>query len=115
MEEIKGIVNLKKNEGRTVNAGGLWVYDNEIESTAGSFADGDLVIVKANNGFALGVGFINRRSKITVRLLTRNPDEAIDEAFLKSASETAGNTEKRLWTHRHAGLFSAKPTCFRGL
>ncbi|MBP5249822.1 MAG: class I SAM-dependent rRNA methyltransferase [Lachnospiraceae bacterium] len=83
MEEIKGIVNLKKNEGRTVNAGGLWVYDNEIESTAGAFKDGDLVIVKANNGFALGVGFINRQSKITVRLLTRNPDETIDEAFFE--------------------------------
>ena len=32
MDEIKAIVALKKGEGRTLRAGGLWVYDNEIES-----------------------------------------------------------------------------------
>ena len=31
--KIHGIVNLKKGEGRTLKAGGMWVYDNEIAST----------------------------------------------------------------------------------
>ena len=39
------IAVLKKGEGRTLKAGGPWIYDNEIASVMGSFADGDLVIV----------------------------------------------------------------------
>ena len=115
MEEIKGIVNLKKNEGRTVNAGGLWVYDNEIESTAGAFADGDLVIVKANNGFSLGVGFINRRSKITVRLLTRNPDEVIDEAFFEKRVRDCWEYRKKTVDTSSCRLVFGEADMFPGL
>ncbi len=115
MEEIKGIVNLKKNEGRTVNAGGLWVYDNEIESTAGAFADGDLVIVKANNGFALGVGFINRHSKITVRLLTRNPDEVIDEAFFEKRARDCWEYRKKTVDTSSCRLVFGEADMFPGL
>ena len=39
-KEIKemsmAIVTLKKGEGRTLKAGGAWIYDNEIESIMGS-------------------------------------------------------------------------------
>ena len=35
---MSAIVTLKKGEGRTVKAGGMWIYDNEIASVAGSFA-----------------------------------------------------------------------------
>jgi 23S rRNA (cytosine1962-C5)-methyltransferase len=115
MEEIKGIVNLKKNEGRTVNAGGLWVYDNEIESTAGAFADGDLVIVKANNGFALGVGFINRHSKITVRLLTRNPDEVIDEVFFEKRVRDCWEYRKKTVDTSSCRLVFGEADMFPGL
>ena len=30
------IVTLKKGEGRTLKAGGAWIYDNEIESIKNS-------------------------------------------------------------------------------
>ena len=43
-EEIKAIVALKKGEGRTLRAGGLWVYDNEIESITGTVENGKLVL-----------------------------------------------------------------------
>ena len=39
------IVTLKKGEGRTVKAGGMWIYDNEIESVLGSYENGDVVLV----------------------------------------------------------------------
>ena len=38
-------VTLKKGEGRSLKAGGAWIYDNEIESVMGSFEDGDIVRV----------------------------------------------------------------------
>ena len=36
------IVTLKKGEGRTLKAGGAWIYDNEIGSITGDFTDGDM-------------------------------------------------------------------------
>ncbi len=96
MFDIKAIVNLKKGEGRTLNAGGLWVYDNEIEQVTGNFTDGDLCVVKSNNGYPLGLGFINRRSKITVRLLTRNVDAEINEEFFKKRLRDAWYYRKKV-------------------
>ena len=48
--KIHGIVNLKKGEGRTLKAGGMWVYDNEIASTMGEIVDGGLVEVHDFDG-----------------------------------------------------------------
>ena len=38
-------VILKKGEGRTIKAGGMWVFDNEIDRISGSFENGDTVEV----------------------------------------------------------------------
>ena len=89
------IATLKKGEGRTLKAGGLWVFDNELASVAGSFEDGDIVIVRDFDGFGLGRGFINRHSKIRIRMLTRNPDQEIDEAFLKLRVQEAWDYRKK--------------------
>ena len=72
-------VTLKKGEGRTLKAGGAWIYDNEIESVVGSFEDGDIVLVHDFDGYPMGRGFINRNSKIRVRMMTRNIHQEIDE------------------------------------
>ncbi len=80
--KIHGIVNLKKGEGRTLKAGGMWVYDNEIASTMGEIVDGELVEVHDFDGYFMGIGYINRRSKITVRMMSRRTRE-IDRAFIE--------------------------------
>jgi len=43
--EPKAVVNLRKGEGRTIKAGGLWIFDNEIESVMGSVEDGDVILM----------------------------------------------------------------------
>lgn len=80
--KIHGIVNLKKGEGRTLKAGGMWVYDNEIASPMGEIVDGGLVEVHDFDGYFMGIGYINRRSKITVRMMSRRTRE-IDRAFIE--------------------------------
>lgn len=80
--KIHGIVNLKKGEGRTLKAGGMWVYDNEIASTMGEIVDGGLVEVHDFDGYFMGIGYINRRSKIMVRMMSRRTRE-IDRAFIE--------------------------------
>ena len=89
------IVTLKKGEGRTLKAGGAWVYDNEIDSIMGSFENGDIVTVHDFDGYFLGYGFINTKSKITVRILSRKKDTVIDDAFLEERVQTAWDYRKQ--------------------
>jgi len=87
-------VTLKKGEGRTLKAGGMWIYDNEIESIAGSFENGDIVAVHDFDGYCMGCGYINTRSKIAVRLLSRKKDAVIDAAFFERRVRDAWNYRK---------------------
>ena len=89
------IVTLKKGEGRAMKAGGPWIYDNEIESILGSFEDGDMALVRDFDGYPLGRGFVNRRSRLTVRMMTRNPDQEVDEAFIRRRVRDAWEYRKK--------------------
>lgn len=89
------VATLKKGEGRALKSGGLWIYDNEIESVMGDFSDGDIVIVHDFDGFGLGSGFINTHSKIRIRMLTRNKDQEIDAAFLTERVRQAWKYRKK--------------------
>lgn len=88
-------VILKKGEGRTIKAGGSWIFDNEIASIKGSFKNGALVNVQDFDGYPMGAGFINQNSKIRVRMLTRSKDAIVDEAFL-------GNRVQNAWDYRNS-------------
>ena len=90
------VVMLKKGEGRTLKAGGAWIYDNEIASVNGSFKNGDIVTIQDFDGFFLGYGFINTKSKLTVRLLSRKKDTVIDDAFLESRVQRAWDYRKQV-------------------
>ncbi len=89
------VVILKQGEGRTVKSGGMWIYDNEIESIMGHVEDGDIVLVRDFDGYPMGRGFINRNSKITVRMMTRDIDQVIDEDFLRMRLTDAWEYRKR--------------------
>ncbi|MGO8673585.1 MAG: class I SAM-dependent rRNA methyltransferase [Capsulimonadaceae bacterium] len=59
-----------------------WVYDNEIQSGPDRrFENGGLVRVVDARGRAVGVGYLNSRSKIAIRYLSRDPSTVIDAAF----------------------------------
>lgn len=89
------IVTLKKGEGRTIKSGGMWIYDNEIASVMGEFEDGDIVIVHDFDGYPMGKGFINRNSKIRIRLMTRHADQEIDDEFLRMRIKDAWEYRKK--------------------
>ena len=89
------IVMLKKGEGRVLKAGGAWVYDNEIDCIKGEFQEGDLVTVCDFDGYCMGQGYINTRSKIVVRLLSRSKDAVIDEAFMERRVRDAWEYRKQ--------------------
>jgi len=90
------VVTLKKGEGRTLKAGGPWVYDNEVESIMGSFEDGDIVLVHDFDGYPMGRGFINRNSKLIVRMMTRDKDTEINEEFIRMRVKNAWEYRKKV-------------------
>lgn len=89
------IVTLKKGEGRTIKAGGLWIFDNEIESIMGRFKNGDIVTVHDFDGYPMGRGYINQNSKIRIRLMTRNVHQEIDRDFLTMRLQNAWDYRKK--------------------
>ena len=87
-------VILKKGEGRALKAGGAWIYDNEIDKMEGAYENGDMVHVSDFDGYPMGQGFINTRSKITVRMMTRRKDVTVDDAFIEMRVRNAWEYRK---------------------
>lgn len=90
----EAVVTLKKGEGRSLKAGGLWIYDNEIDTIVGTFKNGDIVVVHDFDGYMMGRGFINQNSKIRIRMMTRDKEQLIDHDFLKRRVQAAWNYRK---------------------
>ena len=90
------IVTLKKGEGRTIKAGGAWIFDNEIDTIVGTFTNGDIVMVHDFDGYPMGKGFINQNSKIRIRMMTRHADQEIDTEFLRMRVQNAWDYRKQV-------------------
>lgn len=90
-------VVLKKGEGRTIKAGGLWVFDNEIAKIEGNYENGDIVEVHDFDDFFLGYGFINNVSKIRVRLMSRKKENKVDEGLIRKRVENAWDYRKAIY------------------
>lgn len=88
-------VILKKGEGRTLKAGGAWIFDNEIDKVEGTPEDGSLVEVRDFDGYGMGTGFYNSRSKIRVRMMSRKVGQVIDRDFLRMRVQNAWDYRKK--------------------
>ena len=91
---MSAIVTLKKGEGRLIKAGGMWIFDNEIDMVTGSYKNGEIIDVRDFDGYPMGRGFINENSKIRIRLMTRHVEQEIDEVFLRMRVQNAWDYRK---------------------
>ena len=80
---------LKEKEEDRILLGHPWIFDNEIGRVQGDCSDGAIVDVLTKSGHFLGRGVINTKSKIRVRIFTRQKDEQIDTAFFVSRFRNA--------------------------
>ena len=90
------VARIRKGGARAFKAGGLWIYDNEIDRVEGDFQDGDILDVEDFDGYFLGRGFINRASKICIRMLSRKKDQTITPAFLEMRVRAAWEYRKKV-------------------
>jgi 23S rRNA (cytosine1962-C5)-methyltransferase len=97
-------VILKKGRGQRQQVGHPWVYEGEIAAVKGRPTDGGVVDCASWNGTFLGRGFYNSRSKIRLRILTRNQGDTLDHGFLR----------KRLaWALQRREQLYPQTTCLR--
>ncbi len=87
---------LLKGKGKSVENGHLWVYSTDIEEYDGEYENGDIVEVYNYREEFIGKGYINDVSKITIRIMTRDIDEEIDEEFFRKRLRAAWEYRKKI-------------------
>lgn len=75
------IAIVSEKAANSLRGGHPWVYGDEIRAIRGTYENGDLIDVLTEKERYLGTGFINDHSKIRIRLITRNTNDKMDEAF----------------------------------
>ena len=79
-----------------LDKGQMWMYKNNIQELDENIENGSLVQIKTTTGRYLGTGFLSKQSHITVRILTKNPNEIIDREFFKKRIQFAYDFRKTL-------------------
>lgn len=74
-------VILKKKIATRIANGHPWVFANEVEKVEGEVKGGETVDLFTYDSKFVGRGYINPKSQILVRLLTRDKNEEVNEAF----------------------------------
>ena len=86
---------LTKGKHTRIISGHPWVYANEIIEVSEGAEPGDIVDVLDYGGEFVGRGYLNPRSQITIRLLTRE-EETIDRAFFAARLQRALDYRRRV-------------------
>jgi 23S rRNA (cytosine1962-C5)-methyltransferase len=89
------IIKLKKKEERRVQRGHPWVFSNEVQDLPTDAVPGEAVEVRDFTGNFLGRGYVNPRSLIAVRILTRKQED-MDAAFFTRRIGSARDLRKNL-------------------
>ena len=81
-------VYLKRKISPRVANGHPWIFNNEVEKIEGDVQGGDVVEVFDHDKKFIGKGYINPKSQILVRLLTRTKtDEINDQYFIEQINK----------------------------
>jgi 23S rRNA (cytosine1962-C5)-methyltransferase len=79
-------LTLKKKEERRVQRGHPWVFSNELHDIPADAVPGEIVEVRDASGGFVGRGYVNPRSLIAVRLLTRQREDIDVQFFIRKIS-----------------------------
>ena len=95
------IYKVSKKAEASLVGGHPWVYENDIlEFPETEPENGTLADVVSPKGAYLGTGFVSLKSKIRVRLISRNANDTFDASFWRRRVEYA-------WAYRKTVLESA--------
>src|SRR4051794_6443695 len=89
-------VSLKRKISPRVANGHPWIFSNEVESISGTPAGGEIAEVFSHDKKFIGKGYVNPKSQILVRLLTREKNEEINDQFFLNRITQCWEYRKRI-------------------
>ena len=89
-------VCLRRGEETGVRAGKPWIFENQLDWADDVCKDGGIVDVLDSRMRFAARGYFNSKSKITVRVLTRDENEVIDRDFFRRRIRAAWENRKLL-------------------
>ena len=89
-------VYLRKKISRRVEEGHPWIFSNEVEKVEGAALGGEIVTVFTHDNRQVGTGYINPKSQIIVRLLTRDKSDKINEDFFYNRLQQCWDYRKKI-------------------
>lgn len=100
---MKNIFLKKKISNRVLN-GHPWIFGNEVSEANSSITAGEIVDVYTHDKKFIGRGYINPKSQILIRLLTRDKNEQINDDFFYRRILYAWEYRKQLGYHENCRL-----------
>ncbi|MDX1344576.1 MAG: class I SAM-dependent rRNA methyltransferase [Sedimenticolaceae bacterium] len=97
------ILKLRKDQERRILAGHLWIYSNEIdtrETPLKQFSPGQQVAIHTHRNKWVAHAYVNPRSLICARVISRHPTETLDEELLTRRISNALALRERLFDSR---------------
>ncbi len=88
-----------KAEARAIRHGFPWVYANELvtDRRTRKLEPGSLALLEDSNRVAMGIVAVNPNSKIICRMLDRDPEAVIDQAWFEAVLSRALKHRARLY------------------
>lgn len=110
-------IKILRDHDRRQKAGAPWLYSNElrIDEAAKRLPAGSIVRLMAPTGKIVGVAHFNPHSLIAARLLSRNKDAVIDQAFLERRIARALALREKLYDRPFYRLVHAEGDGLPGL
>jgi 23S rRNA (cytosine1962-C5)-methyltransferase len=110
---IKAFLN-RRISPRVAN-GHPWIFGNELDRTEGEVAGGGIVEIYTYDSKFLGRGYINPKSQIIIRILSREKTEQITAEFFLKKIKEAWEYRKRTGYQENCRLVYAEADFLPGL
>lgn len=110
-------IKLKAHEERRLRAGHLWVFSNEIETGEGfrNIAAGSLCRVFDSRNKPLGIGYINPKTLMAVRMLSSKANAEINAEWFAGRIKSALALRERIYPTPHYRLIYGESDGLPGL
>ncbi len=112
------VLKLKHNEDRRVAAGHLWIFSNEVDTTATplpDFVPGTIVAVESDRGKFMGYAYVNPHSLIAARILSRHAGFAPGQGLMVHRLNVALALRERLYARPYYRLVHGESDELPGL
>ena len=74
--------------------GHVWIYEDEVVRIDEGIENGTLTDIVSESGTYLGTGFLSKKSKIQIRLVSRNANDRFDRSFWRRRVQYAWEYRK---------------------